>query len=328
MGIQKMKAKAIMDKTKIPGGRFGRWTVLNDFTLTAKGEKKWRCRCDCGTERYVLERSLLYGESRSCGCIRRENARQAVSHELAGQTFGELTVLRKAEHQRKNGGIWWLCKCACGAEYEVPGSLLVTGRRTHCGSSAHKKNYASANITGQRFNRLTALYPTEKRDRKGSVIWHCRCDCGNEIDVSYNNLAYSNLKSCGCQKKEHDKRLKELLTHVDGTSLDMIRSKKLPRDNTTGYKGVYLINGQYVAKIVFQQKAYYLGTYQRIEDAVGTRQKAEELLFDETAAFYEQWSRRAERNPEWACANPVEIRISKTAKGELAVSYQPALEDR
>ena len=71
------------------------------------------------------------------------------------------------------------------------------------------------------------------------------------MDVSYNNLVYGNLKSCGCQKKEHDKKLGSMLTHVAGTSIDILKSKKIPTDNTTGYRGVYLVKGKYLAKIVF-----------------------------------------------------------------------------
>ncbi|MGM9641038.1 MAG: hypothetical protein ACI3V3_06695 [Faecousia sp.] len=307
------------------GRKFGRWMVLRDSLLTSNGERKWLCRCECGTMRYVLERSLRYGGSRSCGCVRKENARQAVALDLEGMTFGSLTVIARAPNRRKNGGIRWLCRCDCGNSYEVPGTLLVTGRRTHCGSKAHGKNHFTADITGQKFNLLTALYPTSARSPRGSVIWHCRCDCGNEIDIAYNDLVYCNIKSCGCQKKAHDENLKNLLTHVNGTSLDMIRSKKLPSDNTTGHKGVYLIKGRFMAKIVFQKKAYYLGTYERIEDAVKAREQAEALLFDGTAAFYEKWKQRADQDPEWAEDNPVEIHVYRTPEGALSVSYTPSL---
>ena len=51
--------------------------------------------------------------------------------------------------------------------------------------------------------------------------------------------------------------------------MDALKSKKVPTDNTTGYKGVYLIRGKYVAKIVFQKKQYFLGTYENIEDCSG-----------------------------------------------------------
>ena len=160
------------------------------------------------------------------------------AHELTGQVFGSLTVLKRAEYQRKNGGVWWTCRCSCGESYDVPGTLLVTGRRTHCGGKAHEKNYAYADITGQKFSRLTALYPTDKRGSGGTMIWHCRCDCGNELDVPYNWLLYTHMKSCGCQKKDNDRKLHTRLTHVSGTSLEMLKSKKIPSNNTTGVSNV------------------------------------------------------------------------------------------
>lgn len=302
----------------LAGQKYGRWTLLDEVIRSENGQRKWLCRCDCGTRRHVLERSLLYGESESCGCLRRERAAKVRSADLTGQIFGDLTVLRRAD-----GGMW-LCRCACGQEYVVQGTLLTTGRRTRCGGKAHRKNYAYTDIAGKRFGSLTALHPavTEKKSR--SVIWRCRCDCGREVEVAYNSLVYCNRKSCGCRKKAHDQKLGELLIHVDGTSLEMIRSKKVPSDNTTGCRGVYRIRGKYTAKIVFQKKAYYLGSYDNMEDAVRARQEAEALLFDGTAAFYEKWNARAKADPAWAARNPVKISVSKDGEGELTVSYSPA----
>ena len=308
----------------VAGVRIGRWTVQDEFIKTAKGEKKWLCRCDCGTERYVLERSLRHGGSMSCGCIRKEEAVKAISYDLAGQVFGDLTVLSKAENQRKNGGIWWTCQCSCGNLYDVPGSLLVTGRRTHCGSKAHPKNYASVDISNQRFHRLVALYPLKNRDPKGAVLWRCKCDCGNEADVSYNNLVYGNMKSCGCQKKEHDRALKGFLIHIDGTSLEMLGSAKLPVNNTTGCRGVYFIKGKYVAKIVFQKKAYYLGTYVNMEDAVQARKDAEEAVFQTALPFYAAWKRKAEGDPDWAAENPVSVRVLRNQENRLYLEMLPS----
>jgi len=67
--------------------------VIGPYAENPKGERKWLCRCECGTEKYVLERSLLYGGSESCGCLRKERAARAVAYDLHGQVFGELTVL-------------------------------------------------------------------------------------------------------------------------------------------------------------------------------------------------------------------------------------------
>ena len=308
----------------VPGQKIGRWTVLDNWEMTGRNERKWLCRCECGTERYVLERSLQYGGSVSCGCLRKERAEQVNSPDLTGKQFGELTVIRKVENT-KHGSSQWLCKCSCGADYVVQGSLLVTGRRTRCSSNAHVKNYAYSDITGQRYGRLVALYPSKRYDKSGSVVWRCRCDCGNEVDVPYNNLVYCNQKSCGCQKKEHDQKLQTLLTHVAGTSIDILKSKKIPTDNSTGYKGVYLVRGKYMAKIVFQRKQYFLGTYDNILDAAEARKEAEEILFDGVAEHYRKWKEIADNDPEWAAANPIQIHV-RNANQKLSVTLLPNLD--
>lgn len=308
------------------GQVFGRWTVMGPYEKNRKGERRWLCRCDCGTERYVLERSLRSGGSISCGCQRREKASEALRKTLAGKTFGELTVLHPSPKRHDSGGIWWVCRCSCGAEYECPGTLLATGRRTHCGAGIHRKKRNTVDITGQRFHRLTALYPTQKRGPKGSVVWHCRCDCGSEVDVPYNDLLYTNLVSCGCRKKEHSSTLSEHLTRAADTSIDSLKSRKIPQNNTTGYRGVYFIRGKYVAKINFQKRAYYLGAYDDIVDAAKARQAAQEQLFDEVASFYERWEQRAEADPKWAEENPVRITVEQRDKADFKVVLLPVME--
>ena len=305
------------------GQRFGRWTVLGGCMTTPRGERKYLCRCDCGTERYVLERSLLYGGSQSCGCLRKEMAYQANAYNLLGQTFGELHVVEKSRKRTKMGS-YWTCLCSCGYTCEATASELVSGRKTHCGCKSVKNN-ATSDITGQRFGRLIAQYSTKKRDAKGFVIWHCRCDCGNEADISYNSLVYCNQISCGCKKKEHDKALGGFLTHVDGTSIDALKSSKLPSNNTTGVKGVYLVKGRYLAKIVFQRRQYFLGTYPSVEEAAEARKKAEEAIHGEVISFYEKWSEKAAADPVWAKDNPIKISVSKSADAELRVQLQPDL---
>jgi len=156
------------------------------------------------------------------------------------------------------------------------------------------------------------------------VMWRCRCECGKEVDVSYNTLMYSSSQSCGCRKKEHDQMMQSYLTRVDGTSLDLIRSKKLPRDNTTGYKGVYRIRGKYVAKIVFQKKQYHLGSYRSIEDAAQVRRRAESVLFDELADYYDEYRQYADAHPGWEAENPIRICVDKDGE-DLNVRIEPTV---
>lgn len=55
-------------------------------------------------------------------------------------------------------------------------------------------------LSEQKFGLLTAMYSTERRDHRGSVYWHCVCECGNEIDVSADALMDG--KSISFQKEE------------------------------------------------------------------------------------------------------------------------------
>ena len=52
-------------------------------------------------------------------------------------------------------------------------------------------------ITNRKFGNLTAKFLLPERKNKQRV-WHCECDCGNEIDVIQGCLTNNNTKSCGC----------------------------------------------------------------------------------------------------------------------------------
>lgn len=55
-------------------------------------------------------------------------------------------------------------------------------------------------ISGQRFGKLVAISPTDKKC--GSCrVWICKCDCGNTCEVSINSLRTNHTKSCGCLKR-------------------------------------------------------------------------------------------------------------------------------
>ena len=54
------------------------------------------------------------------------------------------------------------------------------------------------NLVGQKFGLLTVVEDTLKRSASGSIIWHCRCDCGKQIDVLSTNLVNPHTISCGC----------------------------------------------------------------------------------------------------------------------------------
>ena len=137
--------------------------------------------------------------------------------DLAGNRFGRLLVIKKLNKIGKYGNCIWLCLCDCGSEYEVRTASLTSGNTRSCGcflSDAHKCSPANMlDLTNERFDRLTALYPTDKRS--GSfVVWRCICNCGNYHDVPTGYLTSRKTKSCGCLNIE--KRIENLPDDYSG----------------------------------------------------------------------------------------------------------------
>ena len=56
-----------------------------------------------------------------------------------------------------------------------------------------------------RFGRLTALELSPDRIG-GRTVWICRCDCGNIVKVMSNNLIRHDTISCGCYRRERDRK--------------------------------------------------------------------------------------------------------------------------
>lgn len=160
-----------------------------------------------------------------------------------------------------------------------------------CGCQRHVK--LIKNLTGMKFGKLTAL---ERLDEKigSSYAWRCVCDCGKETKVSANALLKGGTKSCGCGKieavKESIQRYGTVADHqhfVDGTCVERIKSTyKLRVDNKSGHTGIQIRGTRYVAMIAFKQQTYYLGTFERLEDALQVRKKAEKMLFEPFLDWY------------------------------------------
>ena len=56
-------------------------------------------------------------------------------------------------------------------------------------------------LTGQRFGMLVVIGFAGKSNN-GHSKWLCKCDCGNEVTVSYEALKRGDYKSCGCYRSE------------------------------------------------------------------------------------------------------------------------------
>lgn len=117
--------------------------------------------------------------------------------------FGHLTLISADKHRNKLGTVVYECACDCGNTTYKTLSGLISGHDTSCGKcnliylDKIKNKNNIKDITGQRFGLLTAIRAVGN-DRYGRKQWLFKCDCGNDIVCSENNVMTGNTKSCGC----------------------------------------------------------------------------------------------------------------------------------
>ena len=134
--------------------------------------------------------------------------------DLSGQQFDKLTVIERSG-STPQGRPMWKCQCECGEICFKSRDYLKSKLQTKscgCQSKTILKEFNKTKIkdlTGQRFNKLVVIEDSGKRCC-GNVIWKCKCDCGNECEVSGNKLLSGQI-SCGCALKEFNKtKIKDL----------------------------------------------------------------------------------------------------------------------
>lgn len=277
------------------GYRVGKLTVEEKTDQRKNGYTVWRCRCDCGGEILLDTRCLQRRTVADCGCTTKVKPGQ---RDLTGQRFGRLVCLEPTQQRSRSGGTLWRCRCDCGKECLAVNTQLTGGYKKSCGCMSHPP---LQDRVGMRFGMLTVLAYAGKEN--GMHRWHCRCDCGKETVVRESYLLSGHTKSCGClQKTMGPKNLRI----VEGTSVALLETAKKRRiaSNTSGYNGVYQNrkSGKWVAQITFQGKTFYLGIYEKLEDAVQARRRGEEMHDHFLEWYYTVYCQEGEN----LCLDPAE----------------------
>lgn len=119
-----------------------------------------------------------------------------------------MTVIERAAN-RANGDVMWLCRCACGQDKVVRAAKLKGVGTKSCGCLRKQAGAARRDdLAGRKFGRLTVLEPRASRGDK--TAWLCRCECGQQKEITSSNLTTGRSLSCGCLQRE---RVAESLVH-------------------------------------------------------------------------------------------------------------------
>ena len=188
------------------GNKYGLLTVLYRGPNSKDGRVQWHCRCDCGNEIDVIAKNLRSGNTKSCGCYKRNSP--GMRKDLTGNRYGKLVVL--GDPQVGGRGTIWKCRCDCGNICYKVSADLVHGNTKSCGCLKADLHSTMNDLTNQQFGELTALY-TNSIANDGQRIWHCKCSCGKEVDVRAGALRSGKTQSCGCKTSKGNLLIRNFL---------------------------------------------------------------------------------------------------------------------
>ena len=118
--------------------------------------------------------------------------------DLTDQKLGRLQILYRYYQNTPQGNAQWVCQCECGNIKVIRGGSLTKSVKPtrSCGCQTYE-NASKAN----------------KKDLKNHrVVWHCKCDCGKEVDRISDSLVQGDTLSCGhCNRSIGSIKIEQLL---------------------------------------------------------------------------------------------------------------------
>lgn len=202
---QKRKGKTTVKINSI----INKWKVIE---IMPNQQIKCVCTCGCNEEKIMgsRQRAQKYCKARREIEYKKlkeiEKTMKTVSvpknhKDLTGMKFGRLTVLGFCG--KFLGYRYWLCQCSCEKKTikAIKEDSLTRGLVVGCGCVQKEKSQRFAlDLVGKRFGRLFVEKRVPSKPGRRATYFHCKCDCGNELDVCGSDLHNGYVSSCGCLK--------------------------------------------------------------------------------------------------------------------------------
>lgn len=187
------------------GDVFGSLIVTNIITDGGRNRDQTICAlvCNCGSQWTVYGNAKLLesGKINKCPYCDSKNK----TDDIIGTKINMLFVLgRDVDTVRPK----YYCKCDCGnivtlRKYKLINNLTSCGCKRTIVLNNVKNNIklkSTDDLTGLKFGKLTSLEVRPYRSKDNRIVWKCRCDCGNIVDVTAKSLISGNTTSCGCKR--------------------------------------------------------------------------------------------------------------------------------
>lgn len=241
------------------------------------------------------------------------------NHEIIGNKYGRLSVIKKDDEYKDKNHTKWICECDCGKIISAYRSALISGRQVSCG--CYKKEIASARLketmrksnvynlsgeygVGSTFNTNRVFYfDLEDYEKIKNYCWRedsngyiVSNDYKNDKKIIYMHRIVCDVNDknievdhCGHNTFDNRKINLRIASHTENH-----QNNKMFSNNTSGATGVYYDKryNKWQAYITCDNKRISLGQYDVFADAIKARKIAEEKYFkswsyDNSMSMYE-----------------------------------------
>jgi hypothetical protein len=176
-----------------PDERWGRLVYLCEAGQDKWGKRQVLCRCDCGEVRVLPLAGLKAGNTRSCGCLRREvtaqQNRASIEAIEPGFRWGRLSYVGEAGCTR-HGDRLVRCLCDCGQETNTRLDGLRAGTAQSCGCLRNEVNAERLRTHGM--SAVDGGKASPEYRAWGNMIQRCH----NPNNAAYHNYGGRGIEVC------------------------------------------------------------------------------------------------------------------------------------
>lgn len=224
--------------------------------------------------------------------------------DLTGKQFSNLIVLERTEHPKDKKRTYWLCECQCEKKTKiiVEGHHLRSGHTTSCGC-LKKKQFIERSSKGPNVYKIFQdkvmgyneedcfIIDKEDYDKVKQYRWHLDHYKYWVADIKIDEvkkrikLHRFIMNAESNQKIDHKDRNKNNNRKENLRFCTIAENNYNKIQNPEKYVGVRkrTDTGKWSAKIQYKHKIYNLGCFEKEEDALIARLKAEKKFFKEFA---------------------------------------------
>ena len=199
--------------------KYGRLTVVK--TIANKGEpKKCLCKCDCGNVKVVSMSNLISGKTKSCGCLRREVARErrllhnkyyiqdGVAHVSATNT-GNIFLVDSEDWERIKNISWYEGANGYIQHKENNKSVMLIHRVIENAKDGLVVDHINHNkLDNRKENLRVCTYSENARNRTVKPCGICKIKRGDRHYYVVQLVGQSKNSYRGCYKNYSDAKAK------------------------------------------------------------------------------------------------------------------------